>query len=271
MNLTPQNNPKEFEKFLFQKINLEFYHYKFLFDYIQDALAGEKKLYDKSVINVSDQGWILILHGEILFIYGENWNTDQFSEISEIIDFNHFKNFLIMGDSQLTKSLLSFYKIDNVEIIKERLFYRTKVINDTISNNFEIKPGNIANVEELAKMLQDYYHEEYKGENDKSIEDMQMRILQVISTGKIFVLKTKHNQILGFCTIIDPDIGILFTKFQFRNQGNGKRLLAHSSKLLLQKNEEVYVMTDKNEIASNKTCISIGFVQYFENIFLQIN
>ncbi|WP_306351081.1 hypothetical protein [Flavobacterium sp. '19STA2R22 D10 B1'] len=120
-------------------------------------------------------------------------------------------------------------------------------------------------------MLQDYYHEEYKGENDKSIEDMRMRILQVISTGKIFVLKNNHNQILGFCTIIDPDIGILFTKLQFRNQDNGKKLLVHTSRLLLQKNKEVFVMTDKNEIASNKTCISVGFVQYFENIFLQIN
>jgi len=271
MNLTPQNNPKEFENFLFQKINLKLFHYKFLFDYIEAALTGQKKLYDKSVINISDKGWIVILHGEILLIYGENWNSDQFIEISEIVDLNHFKNFSIIGDSKLTNSLLAFYKIDRVEILKERVLYQTQVINEVTVNNFEIVPGDIAHQDELAEMLQNYYHEEYNGKNDKSIEDMQMRIIQVIATGKIFVLKNKQNQILSFCTIIDPDIGILFTKPQFRNQGNGRKLLAHCSNLLLKKNKEVFVMTDKNEIASNKTCISIGFVKYFENVFLQIN
>ncbi len=81
------------------------------------------------------------MHGEILLIYGENWNIDQFSEISEIIDLNDFKGFSIIGDSKLTNSLLSFFKIDSIEILKERLLYRTQVINNTIDNNFKISPG----------------------------------------------------------------------------------------------------------------------------------
>ena len=120
-------------------------------------------------------------------------------------------------------------------------------------------------------MLQQYYHEEYKGKNDKSLEEMRMRVLQVITTGKIYILKNIRGQILGFCTIIDPDIGILFIKSEFRNKGYGKKILAHCSGLLLEKNKEVFVMTDKDELASNKTCISVGFVQYFNNSFVQIN
>lgn len=271
MNLTPQNNPTEFEKFLFQVIDIKLFQNKFLLDYLEDAIAGKKDLYDKSVINTTDNGWILILHGEVLLIYGENWCSDQFNEISKIIDLNQFTNFSIIGNSELISSLLDFYKIKDVDIYKERILYRTQDIKNLDNFNLEILPANFANLEELAVMLQQYYHEEYKGKNDKSIDDMRIRVLQVIKTGKIFILKNIHGQILSFCTIIDPDIGILFTKSEFRNQGYGKKILAHCSKLLLQKNKEVFVMTDKNEIASNKTCISVGFVQYFNNSFVQIN
>lgn len=271
MNLTPQNNPTEFEQFLFKKIDVNLYHHKFILDYLEDAAAGEKKLYDKSVINVTEEGWILILHGEVLLIYGQNWRSEQFDEISEIIDLKQFTNFSLIGNTELVKSLLAYYKIDDIIVYKERILYKTQTIKNFHDDNLNFVHGHFENIEEIAVMLQQYYHEEYKGENDKSIEDMRIRVLQVIATGKLFLMKNNNSRILGFCTIIDPDIGILFTKPEFRNQGFGKKLLAHCSKLLLEKNKDVYVMTDKNEVGSNKTCTSVGFIQYFNNIFVQIN
>jgi len=100
---------------------------------------------------------------------------------------------------------------------------------------------------------------------------MQMRILQVLSTKKLVVLKNSSDQLLGFCTIIDPDIGILFTKTEHRQLGYGNILLSYCSAQLIKKNGEVFLMTDKNETASNKTCQAVGFIGYFNNTFLQIN
>jgi len=165
MNITPQNNPKEFEQFLFNKIGLNQFHYKFLKDYLEGVIAGTKKLYDKSILNVtSDGGWILILHGEGLFIYGENWSPNQFDEIRNIIDLNQFNNFIIIGSTELIDSLLKFYKVTNVCYRKDRILYRTTMIKEFENQNLKIALGDISERDELSLMLQQYYHEEYKGE-----------------------------------------------------------------------------------------------------------
>jgi hypothetical protein len=210
-------------------------------EYLQAAITGTKKLYDKTILNIApDGGWILILHGEALFIYGENWNTDQFDEIRKIIDLNQFNNYTIIGNTELIDSLLKFYKVTNICVTKDRIFYRTSMIAKFENQSLKIAIGNISELNELSSMLQQYYHEEYKGENDKSIEEMQRRTLQVINARKIVVLKNTNDQILGFCTIIDPDIGILFTKTEHRKLGYGKILLSYCSSQLFKKNGKFF-------------------------------
>jgi hypothetical protein len=271
MIITPKDNAKDFGKFMYDIVDIYLYKHKYLNDYIEKSKSGEVKFYDASVISTSEGSWILILHSDVLLIYGENWKISQFEEIQKVVDLRKFKNYLLMGNSELIYALIKFFDIKVFSIEKERIYYRSKKIVDFKNNKLKIEHGSQDDLNELAVMLQQYYHEEYKGLNDKTIIEMQQRIFQVLLTRSIYVLRNHNNNILSFCTIIDPDVGILFTKKEHRKMGFGKLLLSFCSKLLLKKNSEVYVMTDKDEIASNKACVSVGFNPYFNYSMIEIN
>ncbi len=271
MNLTPKNYPTKFEQFIFNEIDPNLYKYKFLSLYIDKALKGQKPIYNSSVLNTKDKSWILILHGEMLAIYGYKWSIDQFKEISEIFDLNTFTNYTLAGETELIDELIKFYNPKNFKIEKRRLFYRTTKIIDFHNSELEIKLGSIHDLGELAVMLQDYYHEEYNGLNEKKIEEMEQKILSLIQTEKIYILIDKTGVLLSFCTIIDPDIGIIFTKKEHRNKGNGKVVLSYCSNHLFRKNGIVYLMTDGDKVESNVLCEKVGFIPYFNYSMTKIN
>ncbi len=271
MNILPKNNPNEFNKFLFDQVNLDLYKYKFLKNYISSVQKGEKVLYDASVLNLQEKGWILILHGEELLVYGENWTEEQFREIASDLDFNKYRNYLVSGDSELIHSLISFNKLSNQHIEKERIFYRATQIKEIPLYRESISLGNLNELNELAEMLQEYYREEYNGHNNKKIEETTSRMKKLIDFEEIYVIKNSNGEITSFCTLINPDIGIIFTKKQYRRQGKGKKLLSYCSILLLEENNEIYLMTDRNVISSNMTCKHIGFKPFFDFTYIRIN
>lgn len=271
MNLTLKNNPQEFNDVLFQETGINLFQHKYLKDYIDGVQKGLRKLYDASLINTIKDGWILILHGDILLIYGHNWKKSQFSEIKQIFDLNEYTNYVVGGEAKLIQELIYFFKVYKHTVRKERIFYKSKKIIHFNSKNLKIELGKISDLNELAFMLQQYYHEEYHGENDKSLAEMQQRMFQLVQTAKIYTLRNKLNILLSFCSIIDPDIGILFTNSVYRKKGYGKILLSYCSKLLEQKNKNVYVMTDKNEFASNRVCREVGFKPIYEYTMTEIN
>jgi predicted GNAT family acetyltransferase len=63
----------------------------------------------------------------------------------------------------------------------------------------------------------------------------------------------------------------MFTKRAHRKKGYGKIILAHCSKLILEKNETVYVMTDRDKIESNIVCEAVGFKPYYNHVMTKIN
>lgn len=271
MNLTPKNNLNEFNRFLFKEIDLSLYQYKFLKDYLDNAARGQKPIYNSSVINTSPNGWILILHGETLLIYGKNWTERQFQEINEIFNLNNYTNYLLSGDSDLIEALIKFYQPKNIEVQKRRLFYRSDKINIFNTKDFKIRAGSLDELSELSTMLKEYYHEEYNGFNDKTIEEMQKRILSVILTKKIYILLDSDETLLSFCTIINPEIGILFTKNEHRNKGFGRIILSYCSILLQRENGIVYLMTDRDRIESNTVCEAVGYKPYYKYTLTKIN
>jgi hypothetical protein len=204
-------------------------------------------------------------------VYGDNWTGNQILEISDIFYLNKFTNYSLAGDSTLISKLLEFYKPKNQEIEKRRILYKTDNIIKFNTHDLKIRRGSFDQLNELAKMLQDYYREEYNGLNDKTIDDMEQRITKVIQTQKIYVLLDVNETILSFCTIIDPDIGIMFTKAEHRNKGYGKIILSHCSTLLQQKNPIVYVMTDSDKPESNIVCEKVGFRPYYYYLMTKIN
>ncbi len=271
MNITPKNNIQKFNQFLFDEIDLDLYKYKFLNDYIRKATKGLAPLYDLSVLNTSENGWILILHGDVLLVYGDNWNENQIQEINEVFDLNKFTNFSLCGDNELIDKLIEFYQPKNFEIEKRRVLYSADEITSFNAENMKIQNGSLDKLNELAVMLQEYYHEEYNGLNDKTIEEMRERIISIIQTKKIFILLDRNENLLSFCTIIDPDIGIIFTKTEHRNKGYGKIILSYCSQLLQEKNVIVYVMTDREKMESNIVCNAVGFKPYYNYIQTKIN
>jgi hypothetical protein len=248
MNITPKENPEEFNRFLFEKVGVELFQNKFLLDYLKKVQSGEQRLYDASLLNTNNDSWILILHGKMLLVYGENWKTEQFSEINEIFNLNAYTNYLLTGNSELIYGLIKFYKIENHTIQKERIFYKTKNIKNFDIKNVSIALGKMKNAKELSEMLQNYYHDEYNGQNDKPIEEMFKRIFDLVQTNSIYVLKNSNDEICSFCTIINPDIGILFTKSKFRRNGFGALMMSFCSKILVEENGEVFVTTDKKKL-----------------------
>lgn len=271
MNITLKNNPKEFNNFLFEKIGIDRYEYKFLKEYIKTVQNGIRKLYDDSIINTTENGWILILHGDVLLVFGNNWNKTQFLEIKDLFDLNKFPNYLVNGESTLVNELINFFNIKKHSIYKERVFYQSNKIETFIREGVMIELGKMNDHDKLSKMLQQYYHEEYKGKNDKSLKEMQQRMFYLIQSSTIYTLKNTLGQLLCFCTIIDPDIGILFTNIEYRRLGYGKVILSYCSELLEKKNNIVYSMTDKEEVASDYVCKAVGFKPYYEYTMTEIN
>lgn len=271
MNLNPVNDLVEFNRFLFREIDLEEYRFKYLNNYIQKARAGRVTIYETSVINISDAGWVLILHGDMLLIYGENWSIDQIHEVSEVFDLNNLTNFTLSGDEQLIDRIIEFYQPRNSEIKKRRIFYQSDEINIIENRNINIRLAMLPDLGELALMLQEYYHEEYGGENDKSIEEMEERVFSLIQTERIFVLQNEDEELVSFCTIVDPDIGILFTKEQHRNNGFGKVILSHCANQLHNENGTVYLMTDRDRLDSNIVCERVGFIPFFYYKMIEVN
>jgi len=207
----------------------------------------------------------------MLLVYGENWNETQIKEISEVFDLNKYTNYALAGDDEIIDKLINFYKPKNFEVEKRRLLYQANKIKNFEKEGFKIRLGSFAELNELAAMLQQYYHEEYDGKNDKTIEEMRQRIISIIQTKKIYVLLDKNETLLSFCTIIDPDIGIIFTNSEHRKNGYGKIILSYCSQLLQQKNDTVYVMTDRDKLESNIVCEAVGFRPYFNYTMTNIN
>ena len=86
-------------------------------------------------------------------------------------------------------------------INKDSGFFNAEIIefiNTFTNNNLEICDPSENDVDSLSKMLQQYYHEEYEGENDKDIVEMTKRIEKSISERKIYVLKNDTSEILSF-------------------------------------------------------------------------
>ncbi|MDB5281475.1 MAG: hypothetical protein JWO06_550 [Bacteroidota bacterium] len=271
MNITPKDSLKEFNRFLFREIDLNLYQHKYLNAYLGKVRTGQSPIYNSSIINTLDSSWILILHGEMLLVYGNNWSPEQVIDIKQNFELNKYTNYILAGDEKLIKTLISIYKVDNFKIEKRRIFFQSKEIKDYNNDDLKIRLGKLNDLHEVALMLQHYYHEEYNGLNDKTIEEMRERSLSLLQNGKVNLLLDQNELILSFCTTIDPDIGILFTRKEYRNKGYGKVILSYCAKLLLRKNGIVYLMTDKDKIESNIVCKTVGFVPYYEYISTKIN
>lgn len=270
MNIIIKDEPIQFNSYFKENIKPLLFENKYFRELTNNIYRNSIPIYDSSIINYTDTGWILIIHSDTIYIYGNNWTASQFREIYELFDLKSYGNYTISGDYDLISEIIESYEQKPLEIRKQRLLYKTTAVKNYNHEDVSIRLGNIDDLDELATMLQSYYHEEYEGTNDKTIDEARSRTLSLIQTNAIYVLENKHQLIISFCTIIDPDVGILFTKKGYRNRGYGKVIMSYCSSILFKKNNVVFTMTDKGNVESNKLCSSIGFDVVFEWAILDI-
>jgi predicted GNAT family acetyltransferase len=150
----------------------------------------------------------------------------------------------------------------------DRCFYQLLGYDGEYSQE-NILAATPSDIGELVTMHQQYYEEEYKGERNKTSEYLLPGISRSIAESSIYLLK-RDDIIISFCSMIDPDIGIIFTKKAYRGQGFGRRLLEYCSSLLYRTNGVAYLMTDMHNPASNVMCQKIGYNLIYEHTNLRL-
>lgn len=271
MNRTLLNTQQDlFFKILGNLIGENKFEYKFLYKNLLEILNGNQPIKSLILNEINHEKWILVIHTNDLLIYGENWTSDQVKEISEAIPFKNFKNYHFSGGKKLIEDLLIFNNIHGYETFKSRFFYRCKNLNQFENKIAQIDYGTIEDVPELALMLKNYYTEEYKGRNEEEIVEMTAQILEYIENNSIYVLK-KEDIVIAFQTINTIDIGILFIKEKYRNQGYGKFLLGISTEKMIINNSIAYLMTDSANIPSNKIVCDLGYEKFYDYFDLIVN
>lgn len=262
-------NTDKFSNFIIDNIKRHDYRYKYLINVLDAIFVYKTNVGVTSFINVEGDSWIIFIELEVqVFIYGFNYSDLQVSHFIETIDLKEYKSFEIMGTRDLVYKILMESQIENYTLIKDRYFYRLTDYEFT-PEEVNVELASLNDLNELVLMFQNYYIEEYNGERNKSADFLKPTITSLIHDESLYVIKNGAI-ITVFCSIVDPDIGIIFTRKEYRGQGIGRRLLEYCSNLLFNKNGVVYIMTDMHNTASNKICKKIGYDLIYEHTNLKI-
>lgn len=258
MQIISIQDDQRFLDFIKQKINRTDFRFKYLVSFLNMAFGrGEATIMENTSIYKLGDGWVIYIETEgKLFIYGSD-NPTIIDALSNNINFEMFAGYEIMGDYDLVYRLLQDKNTHGYTVIKDRIFYTLRHSNKLLQALDDTQP-NQNDVDELTKMMLDYYVEEYEGTRNKTEEMIRPIIVNHINNNSIHIYR-EDGIIKSFCTVINPDVGILYTKPDFRNQHIGKRLLSTCSRVILTLRNTCFVMTDMKNIPSNKICVDIGY------------
>lgn len=253
-------------------------NYKALdFYYIIEAygrvMAGYNNLYDAWIYK-NGESWCVGFWIDGNYLLNSNeLNKNDLQIINEKIDFKIFSQdgFHFAGDTKLIDDLAAL-NIENFELqsFKERYFYESNQITFESQLKNKISLLNIQDIEKVAVLYQQYYVEEYHGKNNKEIEEVKENINNLFEKKLIFKLELE-NEIVGFCTQMSflaktPNmIGTVFIEESKRNNKYAQNLLAEVSNEMLKQNQEIYLMTTKENFASNRMVENVGFVKKYKH------
>ena len=260
---------KKFEDFLNDNINRNEYKYKFLVYFLDTLFVQQKGVIkqNSSIIWNGDNWAIFIETNKELLFYCKYYERIFADKILEQLDLNQHLGKEIVGDYDLIYELLRKNKIKNFKVIKDRLFYKTETVNKISNSKHEI--ASEFDLEKVIQLYQEYYKEEYKGARNKTKDNLYSKILRDLKNKRIYIIKD-DGEIVAFCSINNPDIGIMFTDKKNRKLGYSKQLLSIATERLLSGNLVAYVMTDMHNIPSNKVCRDIGYNIYYKHTYLSI-
>jgi predicted GNAT family acetyltransferase len=208
--------------------------------------------------------------GNTFYLYGKNWSEIDLEVIRNRINVEAFsEGFRFAGTLSLITDIFAQTEV-RTSVFKNRIFYKiTERLPGELTNSDLITRPTENDIEELAKLYQEYFKEEYKGLNDKKIEETLESIRSMISEKEIYISKN-YNGITGLCTTMysksdQPMIGTVFVKDKYRGKGIGKALVGFVTQKLLSTAKLCYLMTEKENIAANKVMNSVGYLKIYEH------
>jgi predicted GNAT family acetyltransferase len=248
---------------------LDFYYIIESFSYV---MSGQRDLFDCWIYKV-DKRWCVgfWISGNYL-LNSKNLITEDIKVIKNKINFSNYKidGFHFSGNTELIEQLSKNNLDFSLENFKERYFYSLNTIKFKSKFNNEVSFLDEKDIEIVAKFYQQYYFEEYNGNNNKDFKTVIENVKKLKSRNLIYNLKI-NNKIVGFCTIMSFQsktsnmIGTIFIEQSFRYKGNGKHLLSNITEKLLKNNNAVFLMTTKENTESNKMVENVGYLKKHEH------
>ncbi|GAA3723766.1 hypothetical protein GCM10022422_00810 [Flavobacterium ginsengisoli] len=204
-------------------------------------------------------------------IYGLNYSQEILEEAIKDLDFKLLPNKLCFsGNKEIITSIFNANPNVQYTVYKDRYFYETDLKNfkPFELENILIRYAENKDLEILTEFNCNFFEEEYKGDNNQDFNEMKFQ-MQFLIASKKFIVGEKDGRIIGFCSRMDTNfknemIGTVYIDTPFRNQKAGKFLLSKMTSEILQKNQKCWLMTDVENIYSNKLVEELGYRKIFE-------
>jgi RimJ/RimL family protein N-acetyltransferase len=235
---------------------------------------GGENFYDAWIFEELNSWAIGVRIDGMYLIYGNSCDDLIISKIHERINNNeveYLSGFHFCGTKVILDKL--FIKANfNFEVYKERYYYTLTKKNFIPINsvqNILIRKSVISDLQVIAKMNSDFNTEEWNGKNNRSVEDFEALIRENVRSGKFFLVEF-NNEVVGFCSVmnflskVDNMIGTVYICDNYRNKNLGTHLLSSVLKNQLDHAEEIYLMTDRQNLPSNKMVENLGFEKNYE-------
>ena len=244
-------------------ISNERYEHFYLINAIKKINTGELSYCDAWSTIKNNNCWILgFWTRTTYYLFGKNWTESQVKEISKLIEFDKFNEFPFCGTFKLLEEIHSLNPSACFQDYKLRNFYRITNMSAENESASNIRLAKISDFRDLVSMRIEYYAEEYNGENNKSVYQIEPIIENEIYNNRLYSILDKNEKIVGSCSTLDDErIGIIYIKKASRQKGFGKSLLRHVTKELFVHNGNMpcHLMTDETNAGSNKLALAVGY------------
>lgn len=239
-------------------------------NYLIDAVASvdyyNQEYYDSYIIGKTESWIIGFCFAGNYMLYGKDWTMEQIAITKKQLKLHSFnKGFHFSGTAEL---ITEIFAENDYKLFKHRIFYLAENVTNASKLLLTPRLAKVEDLEILAQMTCDYFHDEYKGQNDKDFEKMKLSVLNSIKKKCLWVL-VNDGQIVSMCSIILtqfdlPIIGSFYTIRKSRNKGFGTRLLEYVSNELLKEYNFIALLSDKDNIESNVVFKRLNFINKYE-------
>lgn len=230
---------------------------------VMDKIA-EKEISPEFGFNISHENLdIAVLKtADVCLIYGEHFNDEMISLLSDRLPFNQFIRFYFAGSKNALEQL---FKINNATYTteKSRTIYKCVKVKDNFEYSLgQLEVGDITRLKELGNLSR-AFTKSWEGKSE-NLDHYKMNVAAGIAKRNFFQWTYKTNIVAIAQVMYEPYnfpvIGHLYTNPAFRKQGYATSIVHAITKGLLEADNEYCMLTaDSTNPASNKAFLKVGY------------